>query len=199
VRDEPSLASQLLLAQEAERKGIARELHSGVGQQLAALTLIASKLKRQIAASAGAELAGEFDVIHARLGDIARGLQGLSRQLYPAVLEHAGIVAALDSFCSAVSLASGTPVEFAADGEFDHLPPDEALCLYRVAQGALKNIAGRASVTLRAVDDGVELDIAGPTGDRFESSIIRERAQLAGGEVQIRSEPEAGVRFFLRK
>ncbi len=191
ARDEPSLAGKLLLAQDAERTRIARELHSGVGQQIAAVSLIASNLKRRLA-TPGDEPIPEFALIHMKLSEIARELQNLSRQLHPAVVEHSGIVAGLESLTKLRGL------EFEAQGEFDQLTLDAALGLYRVAEGALRNVTGPASVRLRGLGDGVELDISGAIGDALELSIIRERAKLAGAEIEIRSGPKGGIRLVLR-
>jgi signal transduction histidine kinase len=187
ARDEPSLAGKLLLAQEAERRRIAKELHSGVGQQIAAVSLIASNLKRKLVLP-GDEPLAEFALMHMKLSELARELHNLSRQLYPAVLEHSGIVAALES------LTKGMQIEFEAQGEFDRLSMDESLCLYRVAEGALKNTTQSASVKLRVVGDAIELEVSEPTPENIELAIIRERALLVGGEVQ---NALGGIRFIL--
>lgn len=189
-RDEPSLAGKLLLAHDTERARIAKELHSDVGQQIAAVSLLASNLKRRIA-SPSDEPIPEFALIHMKLSEIARSLQDLSRQLYPAVVEHSGIVMAFESLTKAVQ------AEFKADGDFDQLAPDEALCLYRVAENALKAITSRTSVKLRAVEDRIELNISGRIDDSFELAVIRERARLAGAAAEIRTGLDGLVRFTL--
>ena len=95
----------------------------------------------------------------------------------------------------------------AVDG-LDGIPQDVALCLYRVAQEALRNIAAhagarKAQVTLRSSEEGLELVIA-DDGQGFNLAEARrvgglglisldERVRLVGGSLAITTEPQRGT------
>ena len=150
-----TLAGRLITAQEAERRRIARELHDGLSQRLTALSLTLSRLGR-LPPSASADLPAELHRLEARAADLVLDMRRVSHELHPGVLEHIGLIAALDGYCSEVEKAQGLAVRFQAD-DLGAVPADLALCLYRAAQEALGNIVKHAaaqSVRVRLVRDG---------------------------------------------
>ena len=92
-------------------------------------------------------------------------IRHLSNDLHPGVLRHAGLIAALQGHCAEFGRQHAIEVTLAAADGLDGIPQDIALCLYRVAQETLRNIAAHASarqvqVSLRATAEGLELLIA---------------------------------------
>ena len=104
-------------------------------------------------------------------------------------------------------------VKFTRHSGPDVIPPETALCLYRVAQEALRNVvkhsgsrhasvelSGTAdAIRLRVADDGVGFDpglAAGAGGLGLVS--MRERLNLVGGEIAIDSRPAGGTRLAVR-
>ena len=104
-------------------------------------------------------------------------------------------------------------VTFHVDAGLGEIPADVALCLYRVAQEALRNMvrharAGRAEVALTRRDDILELRIA-DDGQGFDLAAARwhgglglisidERVRLVQGGVQIVTEPRRGTELRVR-
>ena len=139
---------------------------------------------------------------------LAANIRHISHDLHPSVLEHAGLVAALTAYCTEVQQQQTVAVTFSAEGDFASTDADVALCLYRIAQEALRNVvahadARRADVRLRRLDDSVELTIADDgkgfdvVGARADSKglglvSINERVRLAGGTVSYRDRSEQG-------
>jgi two-component system sensor histidine kinase UhpB len=201
------LAGQLITAQEEERSRIARELHDNVNQQLAALSIALSALKRQLPSQAAA---AQQEVARLQQQTIAlsEAIRHLSHELHPGVLQHAGLVVALQGNCIEFGIQHGIDVTFHADAGLEDLPADVALCLYRVAQEALHNIAQhararRAEVALTCSDDLLELRIA-DDGQGFDAAVARrrgglglisidERVRLVQGYLWIVSEPQHGT------
>ena len=159
------LAGRLITAQEAERSRIASDLHDDVNQQLAGLSIALSNVKRQLQNGGDGTVQEEISRLQQRTIDLADVIRNLSHELHPGVLQHAGLAAALKGHCAEVGRQHAIEVTLSAVDGLDGIPQDVALCLYRVAQEALRNIAAhagarKAQVTLRSTEEGLELVIA---------------------------------------
>jgi PAS domain S-box-containing protein len=200
IRD---LAGQLMLTQEEERRRISRELHDDMGQKLAALAIAIGRLKHKLRES-GNVTREQLTDLQDRTGVLLNDVRQLSHQLHPAALEHLGLVAALKTHCAEFSDLAGVPVTLTIEEGTEGIPPDMALCLYRVTQESLRNIAKHAGarearVTLSAPAGGIELSIT-DTGSGFDPTDARqkgglglvsmeERVRLLGGRLHIRTQP----------
>jgi PAS domain S-box-containing protein len=188
-----ALSARLINAQEEERTRLARELHDDLSQQIAALSIATSNLKTDIPEEqAGAR--AQSDRLQQKLADLAESIRRLSHELHPAVLKHAGLAAALRAYCSEFSSLTGIRVALEAEGSFDGLPSAASLCIYRIVQEGLQNVAKHARVTLTIVDRG-----AGMAPDRTGAAVglglvsIKERTRLVNGTVNIQSTPNQGT------
>lgn len=204
------LGGRLITAQEDERKRLARDLHDDVSQQLAGLSIAFSRLKHRMAASQAAEdLQADVRALHERTTALAQNVRYLSHDLHPTVLRHVGLVAALKSYCSEVERSKRMVLSFSTEGDVASVNPAAALCLYRIAQEALRNVvthagARRAEVHLFCRWDQAELTIT-DNGNGFDVAdalkqsdglglvSINERARLAGGGVSITAEQGKGT------
>ena len=63
------------------------------------------------------------------------------------MLAHGGLVSTLGAHCSELARAQSIRVTFTSEGEFDAIAPPAALCLYRVAQEALRNVVAHAAAS----------------------------------------------------
>jgi PAS domain S-box-containing protein len=204
------LRRRLVHAQEEEHRRIARELHDDLTQRLAVLAIDAGTLE-QLPGSL-LDVRERARGIRERLVSLSEGVHSLSRQLHPSILYDLGLVDALRSECLSLGERDGITVEYHAQDVPTDLPRDVALCVYRVAQEALRNVArharcSRASVrlvaeerelVLRVRDRGVGFEVAtrGKTGVGLES--MRERARLIHARLTVRSRPGEGTRISVR-
>ena len=102
------LAGSLITAQDAERARIARDLHDDVSQQLAALSIALSGLKRRVrAVSHDEDLETDVASLQQRAIALAESVRHLSHDLHPDVLKHGGLTAALAAHCAEVSRGAG--------------------------------------------------------------------------------------------
>jgi signal transduction histidine kinase len=201
---EDLLRSSLITA-ERERARWARELHDSILQGLASRRLaLSSALKR------GPEQldATVRDVVEEIANDVDE-LRSLITELRPATLDELGLVAALEDL--AHRLENGGEFELTCDLSVDPGALDHELetVVYRLVQEALTNVAkhsGASTVTLRVAgtperievlvsDDGVGFDPK-EIGAGFGIVGMRERVELAGGELEIDSAPGSGTRVI---
>jgi two-component system sensor histidine kinase UhpB len=217
VRD---LAGRLLLAQEEERRRLARELHDDVDQQVAALAIGLGALKRRLPPAP--PLGEEVEALQRGTRALADDVRRVSRRLHPAVLEHAGLPAALEAYAAELGARSGLSIRLDLPGP-DALgddpgspaawPSDVALALYRVAQEALANVARHAGATraevrlavdagearLRVADDGAGFDPAtAPRKGGLGLLSMAERVRLLGGRLEVHSASGGGTVVLAR-
>jgi two-component system sensor histidine kinase UhpB len=194
-------ARRELLAQEAERRRVAAELHDEIGQGLTALMLDLERGKAEAPAGQGEALERSRDVAAQLLDDVRR----LARSLRPEVLDELGLVPALTNLCDRLSARAGVEIELSRTGELPSLGPEVQLVIYRVAQESLTNVvrhagARRADVRLSAEAGRVELRVVddgrGMSGTAAEGNGIRgmrERAVLVGARFAVERAPERGI------
>ena len=200
------LSGQLIGAQEDERRRIARQLHDDLNQQVADLGISLSKIKRDVPAPLE-DVRGNVASVQDRLMTLSDSLRYISHELHPGMLELFGLATALKSHCAEFTAATSIPVELET-GCTESLPPDVALCIYRVAQESLRNIAKHSRATrvwvrlmksesllqLEVSDNGVGFDPQealshGGLGIRS----MQERARLVRGNVELTSRMGGGT------
>ncbi len=202
------LAANLLQAQEEERRRVSRELHDELGQRLALLEIQIEEMKRRLGPDE--KLASDLVNLRARVGEIADDVHRICCRLHPAILENLGLVAAVQSYCEEYTTWSGIKTRFSHCSVPSRLPAGVALCIYRVVQESLRNVAkhsraNRALVIVRGMKHGVQVVVQdrgrGFVMDEARSKgglgliSVTERVRLAGGTCNIRSAPDRGTRI----
>jgi signal transduction histidine kinase len=202
------LAGRLITAQEMERARIARDLHDDIGQQLAAISIAISGCKRRPDTQGSAELVEALTAVQRRIIGLAEDIRLLSHDLHPGALTHAGLVEAVRSHCAEFARQQAIDVAVDADDEIEIADIATALCLYRIVQEALRNIAKHADarrvlIVVRRVEDEVQLTV-GDDGKGFILKEAREqgglglrsmdeRVRLVGGRLSIEAMPGRGT------
>jgi signal transduction histidine kinase len=206
------LADQLLKAQEETRAEIARDLHDGVCQELAAISIALTSVKR--AAPGTPELHRRVKSLQQQVHATYDELRRISHDLHPATLQVLGLGEALRSHCAEIEKAHAVRVTFLTHGEMSVVPVDARLSLFRIAQEAVRNaiahgrtrtlevslIAGDDVIELVVRDQGVGFDVSSlgkmPAGLGIVS--IEERARMLGGSARITSTPGRGTAVCVR-
>ena len=205
IRD---LSGRLITAEETERSRIARELHDNINQRIATLSLTLSLVKQHLPKQAGG-LCEELTRLQQLTNALANEIRHLSHELHQGALPYLGLASALQSHCAEFASLHAISVTFHHDSPAD-IPPEQALCLYRIAQEALRNIATHAharqvDVTLTGTDEDLELRIQ-DDGRGFDMSqtppeaglglfSMEERVRLLRGRLSVESEPGKGTRL----
>ncbi len=140
------LATDLQIQAEQERKRIAKDLHDEALPSLSRVMRLADQLQE---AHADSTIPQE---IRAELESTVTEMRRVINDLHPAVLENLGLAAALQHLANALTQSSNIQVDFSERSSVPVLPPFQALCIYRIAQEALNNIARHSGATQAAVD-----------------------------------------------
>jgi PAS domain S-box-containing protein len=206
------LLTRLALAQEDERRRIARELHDQLGQQLTALRLTLEMLKAQ--SGDRKKLQAQLETLEALARQLDQDVAFRVWELRPNVLETQGLRQALTNYVQSWSSHFGIRVNFHAGvAAEESLGPEVDTTIYRLAQEALNNVVkhARADVvdvvlersanclSLVIEDNGVGFDQSESEMSRGLGLIgMRERAALIGAELEIESESRGGTTVILR-
>jgi len=207
------LSSQLLSAEETERKRIARELHDGIGQALSAIKFSVENALEEIrkkAPTANIEsLASVIPLTQKTIDEVRR----IVKDLRPSILDDLGILATIAWFCREFqSIFSTVRIEKEITVKENEIPVSLKTIIYRIMQEALNNTAkhsqaDRVRLSLKKFDGNIELVIAdNGQGFNFEQDIyvknsmrgfglasMKERAELSGGQFTIESVTGAGT------
>ncbi|MGI8478035.1 MAG: sensor histidine kinase, partial [Thermomicrobiales bacterium] len=195
---------RIVTAREEERRRLRRDLHDGLGAQLAALSIQAGALRRVISTDPDAAVtqAAELGVeLRAAVADIRRLVHGLR----PPALDEVGLVAALRDRATRYGTGSiqqhadgarssdrGLDVEFTARDDLSALPAAMEVAIYRIVDEALTNVMKHANATTCRVrlthDAAIDLSIE-DDGDGMSPTMrsgvglmsMRERAEGRGG------------------
>lgn len=193
---------RLVTAREEERRRLRRDLHDGLGPQLASLSLkvdAARNLLRRNPERADAVLESIGDQMQATIADIRR----LVYELRPPALDQLGLATALQQY--AAQLPGDTTIVVDASGELPPLPAAVEVAAYRITLEALTNVlrhaaAGHCVVQLccddRALllavsDDGQGLPAQAAAGVGLRS--MRERAAELGGVCTVERQVGGGT------
>jgi signal transduction histidine kinase len=200
---------QLVATREEERRRLRRDLHDGLGAQLAGLNVQAGTLRRLIPSDpeAADELVVELrDELRGAISDIRR----LVYDLRPPALDDLGLIEALRQLAERYGSKDGPlRVVVEAPENLSDLPAAVEVAVYRIAQEALTNVARHAragtcvvrlavndDVVLEITDDGVGISAGRSAGVGLSS--MHERAEELGGSCSVESTTEGGTRVLAR-
>jgi len=208
------LAGRLITAQEAARSDVARDLHDDVCQKLASMSIGVTTLRSATGSLEDPTTQQAFEELDREMASTFDGIRRMSHDLHPATLRLVGLTPALRSHCNEVAKRQGVEVRFSSAGDAGPVPPDVALCFFRIAQESLRNgiVHGGAThlnVTLTRSGDQLDLVVA-DDGRGFDVGAVRtsgeglglitmeERVNLVGGDISILSEPGRGTTVSVR-
>ena len=209
-----ALSSALAVAETRERRSLAQDLHDDLGQMLALIKLkIASMEKLPVP-----------DFMRSAMDDCSKAVDQANRkvrvmafQLSPPMLDELGLPAALEWMADEMHKMYGLDVVAEDDGEPKPLDPDVSATLFRAIRELLINTAKHANVSQAIVSTELTKDqqllvTVSDAGAGFDPNqalpangqggfgllSVRERIQMMGGEVTVRSNPGDGTTVFIK-
>lgn len=200
------LSANIMNSQEKERAAIARELHDELGQMLTALRMDSvwmQKRLREVDSEAAERALSMCELIDKTID----GVRGMATRLRPGVLDDLGLIDALEWYTADFEKRTGISCVFKSIN-VQKVPDTVATAAYRIVQEALTNVARHSfashvrvfleeeenSLSLFVEDNGHGFKL--PETGEFEGlgmAGMRERAGLAGGNLEIQSLPERGT------
>ena len=132
----------LLSAEEKAARGIARELHDDISQRLAFLSILIGRAADMDADDAARQK--QLRTWQTCIVDLSEDIRSIAGELHPAILDELGLSAAIAGLCRDFGGAGDASIPFEARNIPDDVDPATAICLYRVCQEALHNIAKHA-------------------------------------------------------
>jgi signal transduction histidine kinase len=205
IRD---LAGRLIASQEEERQRLARELHDGIGQKIALLSVEIAQVPESRSLRGWA---ASLQRTSEQIGEIATDIHNLSYALHPSKLQILGLTSAMRALCRDMSAAGGVQVVFANGRIPASIDPEISLCVYRITQETLRNVArhsraSQATVRLKHERGQLLLDVA-DSGVGFNARAgheglglvsMRERVAFLRGRLAIQTRPGGGTRISVR-
>ncbi|MEW5961488.1 MAG: GAF domain-containing sensor histidine kinase, partial [Chloroflexota bacterium] len=205
------LLHQVVGAQEAERRRIARELHDATGQSLTAITLGLRGVENVLLGNSPA-MAQQINELRSYGTQALGELRQIIADLRPSQLDDLGLVAALQWYAQEFQKRYTLPVDLKIEGEPARLLSEYETVLFRITQEALTNIAkhahatqvkirlqtSSAQISISIKDDGCGFDPQRVLREHAEPGGwgllgIAERTMLLGGRYQIDSAPGQGT------
>jgi PAS domain S-box-containing protein len=205
--DLQALSAELMRLQDEERRRIGRDLHDSTGQTLAALELGLSQLM-QDPQLGGAGARHELLEHCARLAtQCSTEIRTASYLLHPPLLDELGLLSALRWLADGFHQRSAIEMRLDLPASMHRLPPDDELCLFRIAQEALTNVHRHAaspwaairlkmqsnSIMLEIEDAGRGIDVKTPALGVGLAG-MRERIRQIGGIFSIEATSTGGTR-----
>ncbi len=204
---------EILRAQEAERKRVARELHDSVCQILSS-----AKMKLQTIEQASPDTAEDtrpaVGQVRSLIGRCLDEVRRIARNLMPSELEDLGLIPAVRSLCAQFREEGKLEVKLTHFRIPNELANEVKLALFRIIQESLSNIVQHAAATRISVDmvrkrsvirvsitdDGQGFDpqphlSEGPEKPGMGMSNLQARAELVGGKLRIWSAPGWGTKL----
>jgi signal transduction histidine kinase len=207
------LSARLLHVEEEGRRRLSRELHDEIGQALALLQI---EISNALASPQPPGARRPLERAHELAEQTVQTIRNIALLLRPTLLDDLGLVPALQFQLEDFLRRNPIACDFAEEGVADQLPDPARTCVYRVIQEALHNCEKHSAATkvrvlvrqlpdslLAEVEDngrGFALDPQGMPARNTGLGLlgIRERAAIAGGTLEIDSEPGRGTRITLR-
>jgi len=201
------LSARLLRTQDEERRRIARELHDGAGQLLAAMGMEVCSLAKE-KNRLSADSAASVDAISSLIAQLTGDIRTMSHLLHPPLIDEVGLQFALQEYVSGFAQRSGIHIHAEIEPQLDRLARESELSIFRIVQECLTNIhrhSGSKTATIRLtrtkdlicleVSDqgsGLSPDLLNSLNSGQSSGVgfrgMRERIRQLGGALKITSD-----------
>lgn len=211
-----ALTSRLQEVREEESANIAREIHDELGQTLTGLKMDISWVKRRLVEMNGgavSEVIRRLESMSKEVDETVQTVRRISTQLRPVILDDLGLMRALEWQAGEFERRTNITCDFNVRTKRYNLDPSRSTAVFRIFQEILTNVtrharAGHVTVDLSCEDNLFVLDVADDGRGISEEELaspralgllgMRERAQVCGGDVEIRRRRARGTRVVVK-
>jgi two-component system, NarL family, sensor histidine kinase DegS len=207
------IGGRIILAQEEERKRVAREIHDGPAQSMANVVLRAEFCEKLLASNRG-EVAGELHQLKQIVKDSLQEVRRIIFNLRPMTLDDLGLVPTLKRFLEEIKDREGYEVKLEVFGEERRLKNTYEVALFRLVQEGLNNSRKHSQATqilieitfsatnvhVKIVDNGKGFDLQKVLNEvsgkeSYGLLSMKERIELLNGKLVIETAPGQGTRI----
>ena len=208
---------RIIAVEEEVRRRLARDLHDGPTQMLAAIIMSANFVREALAHDALDHAVSELNEMLPLAEKALRQVRTLLFDLRPVILETQGLIPALESYARRLRESEGLNVVLNAQGGFQRLSHNAEVAIFSVVQEAITNAkkharASRIDIDVAPQDDrlvvvirdnGTGFDVKEVSGRYDERGSLgmlnmKERAQLVEGTLTITSQSDRGTSVTLQ-
>ncbi|MDQ2840715.1 MAG: PAS domain-containing protein [Acidobacteriota bacterium] len=205
------LTARLFSAQEEERRRVARDLHDGLGQDVAVLEMQVQEIEQSLPPE-DCSVRAALSAVRQKTAELTEQLRRVSHELHPPILRDLGLPVALRRLAQEFETRERMPTRIRTAALPAHLPDPVATALFRITQEALHNIAKHAGDTpveiilagldghlqLTVADQGSGFETHGPLSHGLGLVSMQERVRSLGGVVAIESAPGQGTQITVK-
>jgi signal transduction histidine kinase len=208
---------RIIAVEEEIRRRLARDLHDGPTQMLAAIIMSANFVQQAIAHNSPGHALQELKEMLPVAEKALRQVRSLLFDLRPVILETQGLVPALQSYAQRLRETEGLNVVLSVGGEFDRLSHNAEVAIFSVVQEAITNAkkhacASRIDIEVTPDNDNLVV-VVRDNGAGFDTKAVaarydergslgmlnmKERAEIVEGTLSISSQPGQGTAIILR-
>ena len=205
-----ALAGQLLTAQEEDRRRISRDLHDDINQRLAMLSMDLRRMETEQFHDLE-PLRDEIRLVSDGLTAVSDDVRQMAYRFHPSILDDLGLVKAVRRLVDDFSARTGIQSTYVHQDPVTAVPAEPTICIYRVVQESLSNIARHAQashveIELMCEEDVVSLSVR-DNGMGFDARqgaqvsghlgllSMKERVRLAKGTLEVESAPMHGTQI----
>ena len=207
IQERKLLQRQILEVATAEQERIGHEIHDGIGQQLTALTLLASGLQRRLQQEGRTADAAALTQLRTHLEATLTHTRALARGLASVDVDRQGLADALRELAGGVRAASGLDCRYIGLAELELDSTEQAVHLLRIAHEGLHNALRHSGATrielrlhiqrdelvLQVLDDGMGIEEPPPRSGRLGLHIMAYRAGEIGARLYLRRRRQGGT------
>jgi signal transduction histidine kinase len=206
------LLHQTISAQESERRRLAAEIHDGVVQSLVGVSYRLQAIEKKIEPESHGHLIDEIRMLEEQLTNNIKELRDLLLGLRPPMLDDMGLYAALETHMKNFGISNGIQTSIQMPEDRPVISRDAQINLFRIIQEALNNVgkhadASRVTIEIETSPHKLHVSIRdngkgfSPQKARGKTrnlgiASMRERTELLGGNLKIKSEPERGTNII---
>ncbi len=199
----------LMAGEEKERARIARELHDGIGAELATVRMRFDRLQAHQVVESNRN---EYNQALKQMADVSSELHRIAQNLMPELLIKFGLSTAISEFVSGVNAVSDLKIKLVIIGLNERLSPEFELAIYRIIQELISNVLKHSKATevivqisqrenalsITVEDNGKGFDTSN-ADQRFGLGLdnLSQRVRLYNGKLNIESNPQSGTSVFI--
>lgn len=212
AKEKQAFGLKIIEAQEEERRRLSREIHDGPAQMLANILLRSEIIERSLKSGKREEAVMELKSVRGMVRSSLYEVRKIIYDLRPMALDDLGLIPTIRKYIANLTDFHKVEIDFVVIGEEKRLQQKYEIALFRMMQESVQNAIKHARPSLIQIklqiqkdfvimvvkDDGCGFDVNVKKEGSFGLIGMNERVDMLGGELEIKSKPNAGTTVMIR-